>query len=246
MVGGPGPGGSPERAFYAADPSDHLRERLSLLAVRAGAPAALADLVAGGVAWGPIRLEGTATDAPDAEEAHRTAAFVVTESGALLRQASTALLVHFVAHSGPEAPWEAAPRLVETGDWLARLSEIGAAPPAAELLDHVAEVFLGGVRAEPSQAWLVARDSSARLLRVVAQRSVARTPTSVAHQLALTGVPDPSAPEAVADAHDRAWLTHLAINQLRVLWKVARRRHLGEAHDGLDLVTSAALDALRG
>lgn len=235
---------SPQRTFYAEDPSDYFRDRLSLLALRAGAAPALAGLAADGVTWGPIRLGGASRDDCAAEDLEVTAAFVVTESQVLLRQASVALVIHFLAHADRNAdPWVEAPRLSQSNDWVFRLPGLAAELPHDAQLDAVAEVFLGDVRPHPQQTWLEARDVCARLLGIVARRLVAEESSAAYAGLGLPAVPVDLA-GATAAAHDRAWLTHLTINQLRVLWKVARKRHLGQAHDGLDLVTAAALGAL--
>lgn len=234
--------------FYASDPSDYFRDRLSMLAVRAGAGTRLAALVADGVSWGPIRLAATSPPELDvslgAGEAGAAAASISIETCALLREVSVTLIVHFLAHAdaGGE-PWVAAPRLVQSGAWTARLPDLAAEKPREEVLAAVAEVFLGGERSTPTTGWLEARGASVRLLGVVARGclddgAVART------TLALASETDPTSPDAVAATQHQAWLIHLANNQLRVLWKVARQRHLGVTHDGLDLVTNAAIDVL--
>lgn len=140
------------------------------------------------------------------------------------------------------------------------LAELSAGEWSADRLNDVATVFLGGSPGTPSAQWTVARAAAVRLVRVLSQTladpvaDVRVGFTVLAEEpAALVGTEGVWATGSTAPDHPRwvnpsqaAWLAHLATNQLHVGWQVARRRYLGIAHEGLQVVTDAAIDSAEG
>jgi len=263
--------------FYSTHASHYFRHRLAFLALQAGKPQAVEDLLAEEFAWGSVKFSSPKND-QDGLEA-RTSKFVITESQVLLHHASEALFRLFIAHAGaPACPWLEIASLTSFKTFHKYLDAFRADPWRADLTNDAAHVFLGGRPTNADEQWNEALQSSVRLIRLLANRFHAdrNMYNATKHGMAVTAgegsigiFTEDGRPvintdgtqvtflehETTSDhknwyrkaqwfnAPQAAWLTELALNQIDLLWDVAKHRYLGAPLDGLNVVTPEAIDA---
>lgn len=159
------------RSFYGAEPTAYFRDRLTMLGLRAAKGSELAELVAGGVEWGQLRISRVGPELSDEEGQARTDRFVITESQLLLHHVSESLIRMFLAHSGgPECPWMELSALRLPGVFPAKVKALAANVWPREIEEDVAIVFMRGIPQDPDDEWNESRDAGVRLVRLLARR----------------------------------------------------------------------------
>lgn len=163
------------RDFYTSEPATYFHDRMRLLTLRAAKTEELLEVQGDLLSWGEIHIQTVYGDDSPEEEAREKAAlerFVLTESQVLLHHAAEALVRLFLAHIGnPACPWLRLSAL-NIGDFNDEVRALSKADWPEGYEDAAAEVFLGGVPAEPSAEWLEARRTCVRVVRILAQRLI--------------------------------------------------------------------------
>lgn len=162
--------------FYSGNtPSTYFRDRLTMLALRAARSDALAEASGSdGILWGQLWITSDADSNPDLPEGYEESArtrFVATESQVLFHHAVEALLRMLFAHEGsPACPWLEMVAFKDPGAFRDSVSELAQRSWSEERVNSVAEVFMGGVPAEPTVDWIERRDNAVRVVRLLAAR----------------------------------------------------------------------------
>jgi hypothetical protein len=158
--------------FYAADPADYFRIRLSALLLVAGRVGDLLGLLREGVEYGPIRYKADT----DAEvDAASVAHYVTVDSQVLLHHVAEALIRLFLAHVGsPPCPWFELSAETDFGRFKQRVKDQLVKPRRRGALEEEAAFVLLGRRSprpdEDAARWNDATENLARFLRVFAGR----------------------------------------------------------------------------
>ncbi|GAA2476232.1 hypothetical protein [Streptomyces gobitricini] len=176
------------RQFYSSDPVTYFRNRYYLLLLAASKADRLDQLLEEGINYEGITAKSQPTD-PDDEDERLHQTFVITEAEVLFHHASEALLRLYFAHMGrPQCPWLEVARLTSFSKFKRHV---------ARLRDHeiprkqIGQVFLGSMPDQPTEEWQTSADAIARLLRIVAQRTLedAHLYNSSKHGLAVVSGP---------------------------------------------------------
>lgn len=161
--------------FYSGNaPSTYFRDRLTMLALRAAKPDALAEAAGDGILWGQLWIakdDAANAEMPEAYEEAAHTRFVAIESQVLFHHTVEALLRMLLAHEGwPECPWVRIAGQKDPSVFRDAVAKLANSPWPEERNTHVAEVFMGGVPSEPTQEWIEHRDDAIRLIRILASR----------------------------------------------------------------------------
>ena len=158
--------------FYTADPADYFRTRLSTLALVAGRPGDLLDLLKEGVEYGRIWAKADSDEEVDAAGVDR---YVTIESQILLHHVAEALIRLFFAHvDSPPCPWFELSAETDFGGFKRRVEDqLVKARRRRALEEEAAFVLLGRRSPRPDEdaaRWNDATENLARFLRVYAGR----------------------------------------------------------------------------
>lgn len=161
--------------FYSGNtPSTYFRDRLSLLALRAAKPDALAEAAGDGILWGQLWIasdDESNADMPEGYEGAAQARFIATESQVLFHHTVESLLRLLLAHEGsPECPWLRIAGQKDHGAFRKAVAELAKSSWPEERTAQVAEVIMGGLPEDPTPEWTEHRDNAIRLIRKLAAR----------------------------------------------------------------------------
>lgn len=193
--------------FYSGNtPSTYFRDRLTLLALRAAKPDALAVAAEDGILWGQLWIASDDELDADMPEGYEDAAhtrFVATESQVLFHHTVEALLRMLLAHEGwPECPWLRIAAQKDHGAFREAVTELAQSSWPEERTARVAEVFMGGVPEKPTPEWIEHRDNAIRLIRILAARLNDQSPLYNAAKHGLTMIGGTASIHFVPASHD--------------------------------------------
>lgn len=193
--------------FYSGNtPSTYFRDRLTLLALRAAKPDALADAAGNGILWGQLWIasdEEANADVPEGYEDAAHTRFIATESQVLFHHTVEALLRMLLAHEGwPECPWLQIAAQKDPGAFRDAVAELAKSSWPEERIARVAEVFMGGVPNDATPEWVEHADNAIRLIRLLAARLNDQSTLYNAAKHGLTMIGGTASVHFVPAAHD--------------------------------------------